>query len=672
MELIIREKSEIPTICLNMIVKNEAHIIEKTLENICDNISLTYWVISDTGSDDDTKEIIQKFFKKKGIQGEIHNDEWQNFGYNRTIALQHALNKSDYLFIFDADDYIHGSFILPSLTMDSYDFKFGNSFTYKRPLLINNKLKWCYIGVLHEYLSCASKTSSTIIEGEYYVDSRRTGGRHKDPECYKKDAEILEKAYWEELSDKNIELARRYAFYCAQSYKDIGNTDKALQYYKEHVQHNGWNQEKFCSYLQIGTILTNQKNIQDAHDAYMSGYQICPERSETLYELCKYYREKGNFELANIYYQVGHTIPFDKNSLFCIQDIYEYLFDYEYFVFFYYIKNKELYPPDKIHKIFYKLLNKSYIIENILSNYKFYILHLNQVGKIISLDIETENGFVSSTPSLVKYLDTYYINIRQTNVLLKHSTYHVQHKNEVTTNKIIKTDLSFNTIEKYDIEPNNHLIEVDNPDKLFYGIQDIRLHYINDTLHYIGTISSMVNKEKIIQMCYGEYDISNTILTKTILKSPNNRTCEKNWVLFNTSNTLYCIYEWYPLTIGIIEENQLLIKKTISTSPLFKLIRGSSCGYTLIDEKEIWFVCHIVSHEKERHYIHLIVILDSDTFEVKSISWPFKFENTPVEYCLGLVVQENDIIMSYSTNDATSKIVVYDRKLLKKISPSLL
>ena len=43
MELIIREKSEIPTICLNMIVKNEAHIIEKTLENICDNIFLAYY-----------------------------------------------------------------------------------------------------------------------------------------------------------------------------------------------------------------------------------------------------------------------------------------------------------------------------------------------------------------------------------------------------------------------------------------------------------------------------------------------------------------------------------------------------------------------------------------------------------------------------------------------------
>ena len=37
------------TICLNMIVKNESHIIESTLVNILENIKIDYWVISDTG-----------------------------------------------------------------------------------------------------------------------------------------------------------------------------------------------------------------------------------------------------------------------------------------------------------------------------------------------------------------------------------------------------------------------------------------------------------------------------------------------------------------------------------------------------------------------------------------------------------------------------------------------
>lgn len=49
------------TICLNMIVKNESHIIASTLKNILEHIKIDYWVISDTGSTDDTVDIIQDF-----------------------------------------------------------------------------------------------------------------------------------------------------------------------------------------------------------------------------------------------------------------------------------------------------------------------------------------------------------------------------------------------------------------------------------------------------------------------------------------------------------------------------------------------------------------------------------------------------------------------------------
>ena len=111
-------------------------------------------------------------------------------------------------------------------------------------------------------LSCTSKTDNQTIKGDYYIDSGKCGSRHKDPECYKNDAKILENAYWTEVANSNIEMARRYAFYCAQSYKDMGDQTTALKYYKQHIQYNSWIQEKFYSYLQIGYIQKNFKNIQ--------------------------------------------------------------------------------------------------------------------------------------------------------------------------------------------------------------------------------------------------------------------------------------------------------------------------------------------------------------------------------------------------------------------------
>ena len=108
------------TICLNMIVKNESHIIIDTLSKLILKVTFDYYVICDTGSTDNTVELIEMFFKIKKIKGEIHFHEWKDFAYNRSLALKSAYGKSDYIFIFDADDEIIGEPNFSNLHLDSY------------------------------------------------------------------------------------------------------------------------------------------------------------------------------------------------------------------------------------------------------------------------------------------------------------------------------------------------------------------------------------------------------------------------------------------------------------------------------------------------------------------------------------------------------------------------
>ena len=54
-------------ICLNMIVKNEAHVIRRGLDTVKPFIH--HWVIVDTGSTDGTQEIIREHLKD--IPGEL-------------------------------------------------------------------------------------------------------------------------------------------------------------------------------------------------------------------------------------------------------------------------------------------------------------------------------------------------------------------------------------------------------------------------------------------------------------------------------------------------------------------------------------------------------------------------------------------------------------------------
>jgi glycosyltransferase involved in cell wall biosynthesis len=153
MELIITEKVDIlpnninPSICLNMIVKNESHIIKDTLEKLCSKIQFSYWVICDTGSTDNTREIISDFFNSKSIPGELYQDEWKNFAHNRTLALERAYFKTELLLVFDADDEIVGDIKMPKIgdkKYDEYHLKFGSptGTAYTRVLLINNKKKF--------------------------------------------------------------------------------------------------------------------------------------------------------------------------------------------------------------------------------------------------------------------------------------------------------------------------------------------------------------------------------------------------------------------------------------------------------------------------------------------------------------------------------------------------
>jgi len=64
-----------------MIVKNEAHVITNTFNNILEKIKLDYWVISDTGSTDNTQNIIINYFKEKNIPGELVHHDWKDFGF---------------------------------------------------------------------------------------------------------------------------------------------------------------------------------------------------------------------------------------------------------------------------------------------------------------------------------------------------------------------------------------------------------------------------------------------------------------------------------------------------------------------------------------------------------------------------------------------------------------
>jgi GR25 family glycosyltransferase involved in LPS biosynthesis len=364
------------TICLNMIVKNESHIIVDTLKNLCSYINFSYWVISDTGSTDNTKELITDFFKEKRIPGKIVEHEWVDFAYNRTKALESAFNTTDFIFIFDADDSIVDDFKLPEVyDCDKYLLKFGKDFVYVRPLLFTNRKRWRFKGVLHEYLENIDPVvGSRNIEGNYHVISGRSGNRSKNPNKYIDDANILKAAHFKEAAN-DYGLSCRYAFYCAQSYKDSGDkyVDDAIEWYKKCLDFNMWNQEKFHSCFSIGEMYIRKKDYANALKYWYKSIEYDSERVEGIVNAVSYLRNDGQHLLVNaLYNKFKNYKKVLENKLFLFQSMYNDQLEYENTISAYYVNDKES-GYECCKRILLNNILDYNLIKSTMANFKFYI-----------------------------------------------------------------------------------------------------------------------------------------------------------------------------------------------------------------------------------------------------------------------------------------------------------
>lgn len=310
-----------PKLALCMIVKNESHIIHECLESIYKYID--YWVISDTGSTDGTQDIIKKFFAEKGIPGELHQDEWKNFGHNRSLALRHCDNKVEYAWMIDADDRVEGSFKFPeNPTADGYVVRMGREdFSWWRTQIFKTETRWEYKGVLHEY-PATNKEQPVLakIEGKYNINARTLGARNVGItviEKYKKDADLLEKALIDEPDNT------RYQFYLAQSYFDSQQWEKALEAYMRRASMGGWAEEVYYSLYRVAICRAMlDRPWGEIQASFLDAYNYRPIRAEPLVHIAQALRTKfGQPAAAFVFARIAAEIPYPQTEILFVPDI---------------------------------------------------------------------------------------------------------------------------------------------------------------------------------------------------------------------------------------------------------------------------------------------------------------------------------------------------------------
>lgn len=291
------------TLCLNMIVKNEAHIICRCLDSVKEIID--YWVIVDTGSTDDTQDIIRRHLKD--IPGELHSREWKNWGATRSEAFDLARGKGDYILFMDADDILEfdAGFQMPELQADLFTMWRGTQwFSYLKPQIVRGDLPWKWVGVTHEYLSCDEPYIASHLDGIHYTSLDDGSTRRQGTEKFRKNVQLLEEGLEEDPSNS------RYMFYLAESYRDSGEKGKALECYQKRVDMGGWDEEVFCAKMQIGHMLQGlHLPAPIAIEAYRDAFSFRPHRIEPIYYIAELYNRQENYEAAYGVLKMAQIIP---------------------------------------------------------------------------------------------------------------------------------------------------------------------------------------------------------------------------------------------------------------------------------------------------------------------------------------------------------------------------
>jgi glycosyltransferase involved in cell wall biosynthesis len=645
-----------PELCLNMIVRNEAAILGRSLRSVCDHID--YWVICDTGSADETKEFVREFFAARKIPGELHEFEFENFSASRNRAMDIANNshgRFDYLLLMDAD---------MALTVEDPDFRQAllapayrvlqksGSLSYWNTRLLHRNAAARYHGVTHEYLD--RLPDERAIDSVWFRDYADGANR---PGKLERDSELLLKGLAEEPSNA------RYMFYLAQSYRDAGRFAEAAETYAARVNMGGWEEETWNAQLQEARCRLAIGDDSGFLSAVMKAYEMRPHRAETLYELAKFHRQRGAHDTAMHYCEAASRIPVPtQDSLFIEDFIYQTSIREEISISGYYSK-----MPIR------QKAGRSMCFE----------LALDRNAPETSRSLARHNQVFYARPGVELFpsLESWPLafeapaggNIMNPSIAVRNGVTYVIARN---VNYKITPEGRYDITGDGTIETRNYLLRLDSelrhpeacceirapsnmPAPLYTwvrGFEDQRLFMWRGSFWCSATVREL-NSDGICEVVLGRIDSpfseSCELADWRVLNPSGERRHQKNWMPLVESEELKFVYSSDP--VRMVDDQGRLINKV---DPKFELshLRGGSQAIGF-DGGWLMLTHEVAQFNEKRIYLHRFLWLDSSMREQR-VSEPFYFEHLGIEFAAGLArhADTKRLVVSFGVHDARALI----------------
>lgn len=313
------------TIALAMIVRDEAATIERCLKSVHGLVDSV--VIVDTGSTDGTQQVIKDWVATTDIHGWMHDRPWVNFGHNRTELMDLAFGKADWLLLLDADHtVVHDG--PPDLngSADSYMLRHADEPEYWVKRLVAGHKHWHFVGATHEFIATNEAEIPPSRLRAITVHHHADGGHR--PEKFERDLLLLKDEEQRNPADP------RTVFYLANTLRDLGRKDEAVEAYERRAVLGGWVEEHYCALYEAGRLTGDVEKL-------LAAWSFRPTRAEPLYEIAWRMRRQRFWAAAHLVAERAQRIPMTDDALFVHRWVYEWGCEFELSIAAWHVGNIE-------------------------------------------------------------------------------------------------------------------------------------------------------------------------------------------------------------------------------------------------------------------------------------------------------------------------------------------
>jgi tetratricopeptide (TPR) repeat protein len=320
---------------LVMIVRNSGDILKNCLQE--NKKFIDHWTILDTGSTDNTKEIIKS--ELSDIPGNLYEEPFVNFAHSRNRSLELSSKSCKYTIILDDSYILHGGQKLKQLLSKSKQSCFSisignyrdnflqNDYISNRIIKSSDNLKYKYR--VHEHIIVNKKNIQEITDPEIFInDVESMEHKNRSVNRHNKDIQLLLLDHKDYPNDPHV------IYYLAKTYYNLERYDDALIYFRKlnELKNNIDIEYQFSyHYDTICTQFMIDNNIDNMEISLKNILQKFKNRKEIDYKLAVIYKDRGHNHFVQEI--LNNIILCKKPKLIHTiieKDIYDYLIPYLY------------------------------------------------------------------------------------------------------------------------------------------------------------------------------------------------------------------------------------------------------------------------------------------------------------------------------------------------------